>query len=107
MSRSGFEDLERIKDYYLEKGVPDIGEGFVVSIIEHIDTLRDNPDIGRMVPEFEENKIRELLHPPFRIVYLREFNSVHVVRVWRSERLLDLPESETLKYLQSEFSNLT
>ena len=95
ISRSGFEDLERIKDYYLEEGVPDIGEGFVVSIIEHIETLRDNPDIGRMVPEFEANKIRELIHPPFRIVYLRELNSVHVVRVWRSERLLVLPESET------------
>ncbi len=64
-------------------------------IVEHIGTLSDNPDIGRMVPEFEDKKIRELIHPPFRIVYLRESNSIHVVRIWRSERLIVLPGSET------------
>jgi len=92
ISGPGFEDLERIKDYYLEEGVPHIGEEFVVSIVEHIETLIDNPGIGRMVPEFGDKKIRELIHPPFRIVYLRESDSVHVVRVWRSERLLILSE---------------
>ena len=95
ISDSGFEDLERIKDYYVEGGAPHVGEEFVASIVEHIGTLSDNPDIGRMVPEFDDKKIRELLHPPFRVVYLRESSSVHVVRVWRSERLLVLPESET------------
>ncbi len=92
ISGSGFEDLEHIKDYYLEEGAPHIGEEFVVSIVEHIETLIDNPGIGRMVPEFGDKKIRELIHPPFRIVYLKESDSVRVVRVWRSERLLILPE---------------
>lgn len=92
ISGSGFKDLERIKDYYFEEGAPHIGEEFVFSIVGCIETLIDNPDIGRMVPEFEDKKLRELIHPPFRIVYLRESNSVHVVRVWRSERLLILPE---------------
>ena len=92
ISASGFEDLERIKSYYFEEGALHIGEEFVVSIVGHIETLIENPDIGRMVPEFGDKKIRELIHPPFRIVYLRESNSVHVVRVWRSERLLKLPE---------------
>jgi len=95
ISGSGFEDLGHIKDYYLEEGVPHVGEEFVVLIVEHIGTLSDNPDIGRMVPEFEDKKIRELIHPPFRIVYLMESSSIHVVRVWHSERLLVLPESET------------
>ncbi len=81
ISSSGFEDLERIKDYYLEEGAPHIGEEFVIAIVAHIGTLIDNPDIGRMIPEFGDKKIRELIHPPFRIVYLRESNSVHVVRV--------------------------
>ncbi len=62
----------------------------MVSIIDYIQTLSDNPDIGRKVPEFDEEKIRELIHPPFRIVYLREKSSIHIIRVWRSERLLEL-----------------
>ncbi|MFK5947294.1 MAG: type II toxin-antitoxin system RelE/ParE family toxin [Methylococcales bacterium] len=50
--------------------------------------------MGRKVPEFDEEKIRELIHTPFRIVYLREKNSIHVIRIWRSERLLVLPEDK-------------
>lgn len=94
ISNSGFDDLENIKNYYIKEGVAHIGEEFVLSIIEHIEILIVNPDIGRMVPEFEEKKIRELIHPPFRIVYVRELNSIHVVRIWRSQRLLRLPETE-------------
>ena len=94
ISASAFNDLENIKEYYKEEGVPDTGNEFVVSIIDHLQTLRDNPDIGRIVPEFGEAKIRELIHSPFRIVYLREQSSIHVIRVWRSERLLILPESD-------------
>ena len=94
ISSSAFNDLESIKEYYEEEDAPHIGEQFVVSIIDHIQTLSDNSDIGRIVPEFGEEKIRELIHSPFRVVYLREQNSIHVIRVWRSERLLMLPDSK-------------
>jgi len=57
--------------------------------------LVDNPDIGRVVPEFGEEKIRELIHSPFRVIYLREQDSIHVIRVWRSERMLKLLDNET------------
>ncbi len=93
-SESALSELEEIKEHYLSEGVPHIGESFVVSIIEHTETLLDNPDIGRIVPEFQEPKIRELIHPPFRIVYLRESSSIHVVRVWRSERLFKLEKNK-------------
>lgn len=92
ISDSAFKDLVSIKEYYTEQGVPAIGQKFVVSLIEHIQTLTDHPSIGRMVPEFYKEYIRELIHPPFRIVYLRETNSLQVIRIWRSERLLTLPE---------------
>jgi len=92
ISNSAFNDLESIKEHYEEEGVSYIGEQYVVSIIDRIQTLSDDPDIGRKVPEFDEEKIRELIHPPFRVVYLREKTSLHLIRVWRSERLLVLPE---------------
>ena len=86
--------MESIKEYYESEGVPHIGEQYVVSIIDHIQILSDNPGIGRKVPEFDAEKIRELIHSPFRIVYLREKNSIHIIRVWRSERLLVLSENK-------------
>lgn len=94
ITNSAFSDLESIKEYYLEEGVPHIGGEFVSAIIDHIQTLEQHPDIGRIVPEFSTPKIRELIHSPFRIVYLREMASIHVVRVWRSERILALPDEE-------------
>ncbi len=90
ISDSAFNDLEAIKEHYLEERVPQIGIEFVVEIIKHIETLPTNPEIGRKVPEFNEKNIRELIHSPFRIVYLNEERSVHVIRVWRSGRLLNL-----------------
>jgi len=93
ISDSAYRDLHDIKQYYEAQAVPLVGMRLVESLIEHIQTLADNPDIGRVVPEFGEKQIRELIHPPFRIVYVRELASVHVIRVWRSERLLKLPET--------------
>ena len=90
ISDSAYTDFEAIKEYYTEEGVPHIGEQFIVSIIEHIETIPANPDIGRKVPEFNTDKIRELIHGPFRVVYLREAQSIHIIRIWRSERLLKL-----------------
>lgn len=92
ISNSAFSDSEDVKGYYESEGVPEIGLKIVTSVIEHIQTLKENPEIGRVVPEFGKTKIRELIHPPFRVVYLREQHSIHIVRVWRSERLLELPE---------------
>jgi plasmid stabilization system protein ParE len=47
------------------------------------------PDSGKVVPEFETPWLRELELPLFRIVYRRDESVVTVVRVWRSERLMD------------------
>ncbi len=91
-SKSAIDDLKAIKSFYLEQGVSQIGVDFVAAIVEHIETLVVHPDIGRVVPEFNDKLIRELIHSPFRVVYLRESKSIQIIRVWRSERLLKLPE---------------
>ena len=62
LSPSALNDLEGIKTYYKEEGVPHIGDEYVVKIIEHIETLTEHPEIGRIVPEFNSPKIRELIH---------------------------------------------
>ena len=93
-TESAFEDFENIKAFYLDLGVQGIGENLVIAIFKHIETLTDHPDIGRVVPEFNEKHIRELIHPPFRVVYLRSESLIQIVRIWRSERLLSLSEDE-------------
>ena len=89
---SAFNDLVDIKIYYQEQGVGHIGDKWVAEIIAHLDILIEHPEIGRIVPEFAEPNIREIIHPPFRVVYWLDNPIIHVVRVWRSERLLQLPD---------------
>jgi len=62
ISESAFADLEGIKEYYSEQGVVEIGFAFVSSILEQIETLKEYPDIGRMVPEFDAVVFNEELH---------------------------------------------
>lgn len=95
LSDSAIDDLQNIRDYYLELSVPEIGSNFIAAIFERLETLTIHPDIGRVVPEFDEAHIRELIHPPVRVVYLRRKKSIQIIRVWRSERLLRLEENET------------
>jgi len=91
LTESALADLQEIRIYDEEQLVPQVGMRFIAEILDRIETLVDNPDIGRMVPEFNVDDIRELIHKPYRVVYLREPTSIFVVRVWRSERELELP----------------
>ncbi|MGE0370982.1 MAG: type II toxin-antitoxin system RelE/ParE family toxin [Gammaproteobacteria bacterium] len=90
-AESAIVDLESIRDWYIEQGVPDVGERLIGDIVASIERLAEHPDMGRIVPEFDQPFLRELVRPPFRIVYRRDARHVRIVRVWRSERLLDVP----------------
>jgi len=89
---SSLTDLEEILAYYQEQAVPQVGQRLVRGILEDIELLAAQPEMGRVVPEFELDFLRELIRPPFRIVYRREATRIRIVRVWRSERMLVLPE---------------
>lgn len=94
-AESAVADLQAIKRWYADQGVPDVGDRILRGVFERAERLREHPDIGRIVPEFGESFLRELIYPPFRIVYHRSGKQIRVIRVWRSERLLVLPDSRT------------
>ncbi|MBM1145430.1 type II toxin-antitoxin system RelE/ParE family toxin [Alcanivorax sp. ZXX171] len=94
VARSALEDLKAIQAHYAEEGVPHIGDEFVAAILDDSEILRRHPDAGRVVPEFGMDHIRERIHPPFRIVYLRAATEIVLIRVWRSERQLELPDEQ-------------
>jgi toxin ParE1/3/4 len=88
LADTALRDLEDVQAWYLEQGVPDVGTRLVIEIFQRIQALAENPEMGRVVSEFGQPFLRELIHPPFRIVYRRDPLKVRIVRVWRSERLL-------------------
>ena len=90
LAESALKDLQDILAYYTEQKTPETGRRLVAEILDDIQLLADQPDMGRKVPEFDQDILRELIRPPFRIVYRRDPQQIRVVRVWRSERLLRL-----------------
>lgn len=94
LTESAVLDLNDLAAWHAERDRPDAGARVVAEVLERIETLTDFPDLGRVVPEFSNPLLRELVHPPLRIVYRREPGVVRILRVWRSERLLRLPPDE-------------
>ena len=48
--------------------------------------LRDHPEIGRVVPELVGTGYREIIEPPFRVIYQIGEDRIVVLRVWHSSR---------------------
>lgn len=88
---SALGDLQDILHYYEEEQIPHVGARLVGKVIGDIELLAEQPDMGRIVPEFDLPFLRELVRPPFRIVYRRDRNKIRIVRIWRSERLMVVP----------------
>ncbi len=84
-------DLEDLQAYYTREGAPEAGKRLTAEIIARIERLGAHPLSGRVVPEFRSEHLRDIISPPFRIVYRQDNGKVRIVRIWRSERLLKLP----------------
>lgn len=82
-------DLEAVQTQYIEQRVPDVGIKIVEDIFQCLQSFADHHVSGRTVPEFERSDLRELVRPPFRIVYWRDPRRVKIVRVWKWEEDTD------------------
>ncbi|KQC10019.1 MAG: addiction module toxin RelE [Smithella sp. SDB] len=89
---SAFDDLEDIRAWHKDQQVPDVGNRLIREIISQIERLAEFPESGRIVPEFNIENLREIIFAPFRIVYRLDGNKIKIVRIWRSERLLEIPK---------------
>lgn len=56
--------------------------------MSNVDVLAQFPPIGRVVPEENDDPIRELILRPYRIIYkvLAEKQMVAIARVWHGAR---------------------
>jgi toxin ParE1/3/4 len=88
IAESALRDVEDFREWYASQSAQETGERLVREIVEGLAQLVQFPESGRVVPEFGQLSLRELVRPPFRIVYRLDGDRVRVVRVWRSVRLM-------------------
>lgn len=83
-------DLEAIADY-IALDNPKAAAELVQKVYQRIGQLATHPESGRYLPDLDNARYREIIEPPLRVIYRHEQQTVYVVHVVRSERLLRAP----------------
>ena len=81
------EDLTSIRDY-IARDSQAYARLIVERLYNSVGQLSEYPDSGRIVPERNEPDIRELIRPPYRIIYHRQSETVTILTVHHSSREL-------------------
>jgi toxin ParE1/3/4 len=82
------DDLRSIYDYISQDSAK-YADRLMDKIVEKVEMLENNPQVGRKVPEFDNESIRELIEGSYRIIYrIESEDEIGIARVHHSARLL-------------------
>ena len=73
---------------FIARDNPSRAMSFGYELISETDRLQEFPELGRIVPEYRNDHIREVIFQPYRIVYRINHDTklCEVARVWHSAR---------------------
>jgi toxin ParE1/3/4 len=87
-SEEGLKRFRQILEY-IEEDSPQNAAKVATTIWNRIQQLKEFPELGRIVPEFNQNEIRELIVYIFRIVYrLKTQNYIEIIGIHHSAQIL-------------------
>jgi toxin ParE1/3/4 len=73
---------------YIAQDSPFYAQRMVDRLTRCSQQLVDFPRSGRMVPEYEEEDLRELIERPYRVIYRVRSDAIEIVAVIHSARRL-------------------
>lgn len=82
--------------YFIAKDSPIYAERFGLNVVESPKRLEQFPYSGRIVPEFKDENIRELIYGSYRIIYVIRIDTCYIAAIIHGSR-------DILRYL--EFGN--
>ena len=73
---------------FIARDNPERAMSFGYQLISETDRLQTFPRLGRVVPEYENENLREIILRPYRIVYRvnHERKVCEIARVWHAAR---------------------
>lgn len=82
------DDLRDIYNYIAQNSIQ-YAENTFARITNRTRALASHPRMGRMVPEFEKDMVRELIEGDYRVIYRLESEElISISRIWHSSRPL-------------------
>jgi plasmid stabilization system protein ParE len=73
---------------YIALNAEEYAKRMVDRLTKRSEQIGDSPYSGRMVPEFEDKRIREVIEGPYRIIYYVKPEQIDVLAVIHGARLL-------------------
>ena len=85
-SHQARDDLQSIV-LFIARDNPRIAESFGYRLMSKVDVLAQFPQLGRVVPEENDETIREMILRPYRIIYkVWRKNKSSAARIWHGAR---------------------
>ena len=86
-TETGISSLENIIDF-ISKDSEYYASNFCKKVIQFIETLKSFPEIGRIVPEYNIDELRELIYQNYRIIYKISKKNINIVYIGHCTKLL-------------------
>ncbi len=77
---------------YIAQDNPNAAEEWINTVFAKVEQLRSFPESGRIVPEANNQKIRELIYSNYRIIYRIEEKRLAVLTVRHGKQILPVDE---------------
>lgn len=88
-TRRAIEDVQSIQRF-IEKDSPHYAQLVGQQLIAAVERLPTFPQSGRVVPEFNNPAIREVIQGSYRVVYRLIHGEIHILTVHHAARLLKM-----------------
>ena len=86
-TRESLRKLIEIEDFISEDH-PVKAIEFINFLMNKTDLIKENPEMGRIVPEFSNRLLRELIVKNYRMVYKISETKIEILTVFESHRLI-------------------
>ena len=87
-SQLAVDDLDDIA-HFIAKDSEDYSKIFVRKIVEQVERIPDFPLLGRVVPEIQDEQVRERMYQNYRLIYRIKNESIEIVRIFHNGRQLN------------------
>ena len=86
--------MDRVSEIadYIARDKPAAAVKWVNTIFSKVEQLQSSPELGRMVPEINNERFRELLCGNYRIVYRMEKNQISILTIRHGKQILPIDE---------------
>lgn len=86
--------MDRVSEIadYIARDKPSAAVKWVNTIFSKVEQLQSYPELGRMVPEINNEQFRELIFGNYRIVYRMEKNQTSILTIRHGKQVLPIDE---------------